>query len=478
MRISKKKMWLWATIIVVVAIILITVFSFGNGKYETISAEKKDLVKVVEISGKVVPAEEVNLSFVASGKVIEILKDVGDQVKVGDVIARIDSSDVRNEILEAQANLQSEQAQLSKISGDTNSSQVNLARDSLIQTLNKAYVNADSIVRNTVDTFFEDADTINAEFILSLGLGKKVVNDGREVAEKVLDDWVIRNSAITTQNLSNDDISYVLSQIKKIDSFVATISSYSSDFAPEGSVTQTQIDSYVTSLATARTTLSSLNIEINTSLDNLSGLESDIPIQNAKIINSQATVSKLQAKASDYVLVAPFNGLITENNLELGKFSGSSDIAFILISDSPLEIETFIPEINIVGVDVGDKVVLRFDALGEDVFVDAVVTHIDPRATVNQGVVTYRTLIDLIEPNNDLRPGMSANIEIIKEIVSGQIVVPNYVVQEENNKKYVEKKVGEKIEKVEISISDKDNRGSVSVKGNISPGDTLIIPKD
>lgn len=472
MKIFNKKSLIYLLVIVLIVAIVFFISSLGKNDFETVEVKGGNLEKIVEISGKVVAAEEVNLSFNASGNVTKVYKDVGDKVKAGDVLAEIDSSEISNEILEAQANLQSAQAELNKISGEGSYSQVQLARETLLETMNKAFVVSDSGVRNSVDTFFNDADTINAEFILSVGSKNKIFNDNRESIERVLDEWYSKKNS-----LDENDVSYVLNNIKKVESFVSLISGASSEFKSETSVSQTQIDSYVSALSTVRSNLASVKLEVNSAFETLNNFKSDIPIQNAKINNTKATVNRLQTKTSDYVLRAPFDGLVTENNLEIGKYTDSTDIAFVLISDSPLEIEVYIPEINIVGVDVSDNVQLTFDAL-EGLVIDAVVTHIDPKETIKDGVVTYRTLIGLISPNDNLRPGMTADAKIEKEVVSGELIIPTYTISDNNEGQFVKIKNGEEIKEVRIEIIDKDNIGNVSVQGDLKVGDKIIIPKE
>ncbi|MFP5078332.1 efflux RND transporter periplasmic adaptor subunit [Rhizobium sp. YIM 134829] len=82
-------------------------------------AEVKEVirpVKVVEIgaasgartltySGSVRPRTEMNLGFRVAGKITERLVDVGDKVKPGDVLARIDPTDLRLAVKTAEADL-------------------------------------------------------------------------------------------------------------------------------------------------------------------------------------------------------------------------------------------------------------------------------------------------------------------------------------------------------------------------------------
>lgn len=85
--------------------------------YETDTVKKVDLVRTVEVTGNIKPAERIGLSFETSGKLAEVKKKIGDTVKAGDVIAQLADDDLmfslqRSEaaVAAANANLRLRQA--------------------------------------------------------------------------------------------------------------------------------------------------------------------------------------------------------------------------------------------------------------------------------------------------------------------------------------------------------------------------------
>jgi multidrug efflux pump subunit AcrA (membrane-fusion protein) len=59
--------------------------------------------KTVSASAEVVPAQSINLSFLQSGEIIEILVETGDMVEPGQVLARIDDRPLAAAIVQAEA---------------------------------------------------------------------------------------------------------------------------------------------------------------------------------------------------------------------------------------------------------------------------------------------------------------------------------------------------------------------------------------
>lgn len=478
MKMSKRKV---LSIILVVLVVTATFLLFGflnKDNYETVSVEQGDLVKAVEISGKVVPAQEVDLSFGARGTIQRIYVDVGDMVSAGDTIAVLDFGEIDNEIREAQANLESANSTLNSLVGREELTEINFKKDALIKTLNKAYTNTEVIVRNQIDTFFENPNNRFPKFSQTLGgyFSRQEIQDSRYEIGLLLANWKDEIQSSSISNVSFENGYQAVRYLEKVENFLSLISDKAYDFSPVGDVIQSQIDAYLSLVATGRTTISSLKVEINTALNDLRSVEADVPVQNASINNFQATVDRLQSKKDNYIISAPFSGVITASDFEIGKVAEAGQTIVSMISNLPLEIEVFIPEINIVGVDVGDTAKLQFDALG-DVVADAVIVRVDPKSTVKDGVITYKTLIDLINPNEALKPGMSVDTIIEKEVVADQIIIPSYVVKTENEQKYVEVLEGDSIKKINIEIIDSDNKGKISVRGDLNKGDQIIIPK-
>jgi multidrug efflux pump subunit AcrA (membrane-fusion protein) len=60
-----------------------------DGSLQTAVARTGDISIIVNGAGEVVPASDIDLAFDQSGTIIEVLVKVGDQVKTGDVLVRL-----------------------------------------------------------------------------------------------------------------------------------------------------------------------------------------------------------------------------------------------------------------------------------------------------------------------------------------------------------------------------------------------------
>src|SRR5688572_18227596 len=80
----------------------------------TVTVERKAGEDSVSLTGQVRAQNEVSLAFRIDGRMFERLVNIGDQVKPGQVVARLDPQNEQNTLRSAQANLSAAQAQLTQ----------------------------------------------------------------------------------------------------------------------------------------------------------------------------------------------------------------------------------------------------------------------------------------------------------------------------------------------------------------------------
>jgi len=91
-----KKKIIWIFIFLVVASILFYKITSGGQALtvEIAKVTRGDIVEYIEETGEVMPDRETEIYSTSAGKVIQVLKEAGDTVKAGDLLARIDNTDL------------------------------------------------------------------------------------------------------------------------------------------------------------------------------------------------------------------------------------------------------------------------------------------------------------------------------------------------------------------------------------------------
>lgn len=94
--------------------------------WETVKAGQA--IHVSELSGTLKPLEEVLVSFEVGGRVVELSKSEGENVKAGDVLARVDAQDYSLQVASSSAVVQQTAANLNKVNNGAREQEVSQAR--------------------------------------------------------------------------------------------------------------------------------------------------------------------------------------------------------------------------------------------------------------------------------------------------------------------------------------------------------------
>lgn len=108
-------------VIFISLLVIISVFLAGNKsndsgqiapKYKEIKVERGTFEVVVSANGVVIPINRIEIKSKASGEIVELPVEVGDFIRKGDLIARLDQKDERAAVAQAQADLDIAEAEL------------------------------------------------------------------------------------------------------------------------------------------------------------------------------------------------------------------------------------------------------------------------------------------------------------------------------------------------------------------------------
>lgn len=177
--------------------------------------------------------------------------------------------------------------------------------------------------------------------------------------------------------------------------------------------------------------VSSLEEELKTERDNLdrtrqlveTGAIPGEQLDFAKTSYEKVSASLIRAKESesDYILKAPWDGVISHINVREGEFVAPRTVLMEMYDPSSLLIRASIPEKPAFEVYSGIKAEVRLDAYPGNALqgrVERVYPYLDPR-------LRTRTIeITLIKPV-DLLPGMFARLKLFIETAENAIVIPS-----------------------------------------------------
>jgi HlyD family secretion protein len=157
----------------------------------------------------------------------------------------------------------------------------------------------------------------------------------------------------------------------------------------------------------------------------------------AKVGLQQAEASLSQQKAAldqsnvdlSYAIIrSPIDGTVITRKVNVGQTVISSmnpPVLFQVASDlTKMQVKCAVDEADIGRVKEGQKVRFSVDAFQGEVF-NGDILQVRNSPTTTQNVVTYEVIINASNPENKLRPGMTATVSIITGEARGVIKIPN-----------------------------------------------------
>ena len=154
---------------------------------------------------------------------------------------------------------------------------------------------------------------------------------------------------------------------------------------------------------------------------NLSQAEANVKMR-------QANVERAKVDLSRTTIYAPIDGMILTRKIEVGQTvaaSLNSPTLFIIANDlAKMRIEAAVSEADVGNVTEGQTVNFTVDAFPARKF-QGKVKQVRFAANTNQNVVSYTTIVEVDNSDLKLRPGMTANANIIIAEKKGVLRIPN-----------------------------------------------------
>jgi HlyD family secretion protein len=147
----------------------------------------------------------------------------------------------------------------------------------------------------------------------------------------------------------------------------------------------------------------------------------------AQLSQAEAALTQSTVNLSHAVIASPTDGIVLSRDVEVGQTVSAGMQAptlFVIARDlTRLELQARVDESDVGSVKPGARVVFTVDAYPRKQFTGTVrLVRLQP-VTV-QNVVTYTTIIDVPNPNGELRPGMTSTVSIETARANDTLRVP------------------------------------------------------
>ncbi len=204
----------------------------------------------------------------------------------------------------------------------------------------------------------------------------------------------------------------------------------------------------------------------------------DLASYEAEVERTRATYASAAARLDKAHIRSPIVGSITDVRVKVGEqVTGSQVVVVVQTTQEQFEIAADVSESDIAKLDLGNDVIMTFDAFGSGVELEGYVGEIDPAEKLIEGVVYYRVTVYLQNAREALalRPGLTTDITIETEVRQGAITLPQRAVHEDQEGAYVMILVDGAPQRRSVTLGLRGDLGRVEILSGVIEGDEIII---
>ncbi len=426
--------------------------------YETYTVQQGDIYASVTSTGVIEPAEEVKLTFKGTGKVDEILVDVGDKVEKGQILAHLEDDELQLQLKQAQTNLKLAKANLAKAKVPADKTEIAAARAQL-------------------ESARAQADAARAAY--------RDLLKGPSAAERKTAEAQLKRAEVTLKHaqeaynqIANQPNAGMMPQAQQLEQ--ATIDYETAKANLEVTLappTAGQKAQALAQIAAADAAVSQAEASLERLLKGIS--PEDLAVLETQVEQAEIGVESAELALRNTQLISPIDGVVGIINIHPNEMPNPALPAMVVADPEGFHIKLNVDELDIGQVEVGQTALITVDALN-DAKLTGVVTRIAPVANSTpvggSSIVTYEVIINLDPTDLPLRSGMTATVAIITDKAENVIVIPNRVMHLDDTTKqpYVEKLVDGVPTRVDIVLGLRNEQYSEVVEG-LQTGDVLVI---
>lgn len=212
--------------------------------------------------------------------------------------------------------------------------------------------------------------------------------------------------------------------------------------------------------------------------DKIDTVENKVTQAENNLTATQADYNNTLTEAGKRRVIAAIDGTVNAVNIKNGDdlsrlSSSSTSQAPIIIGDmGTMKAQVQVNEIDIIGVSIGQKVMLKFEAL-DNFQASGEVEKMDSLGTISSGVVTYNVTIGFDSLDNRIKPEMSVSASIITDVKQNVLIIPSSAVKNDGSGDYVEVLSGNTPEKKSVQVGLSNSTDTEIVSG-LSEGDKVV----
>lgn len=470
----KRKYWIITGIVVLIIVILLVNGSSKND-YQSYTVVTGDVSNELLLAGIIDAENRVDLGFANSGRVSRSNFVAGERVRKGQIIAEISQSSLQSDLIQARANniVTRVETENELASAEGNYETQLREQESIVEGLYQQYLSGD-LQAYSVDN--KDRDEVAP--VIS---GSYLSDEEGEYTIETYNSGTSSGYSFRLSGLEGGTYSAEVNQSGKLGERGLYIrfdedSNYGNStwVVP---IPNTRSSTYIarkTAYENAVAKKDSIIKSAENNLNKFTNEEENISRNEALRKQSEARVQAIYAQLGDGRIVAPFDGIIAQNDLIVGEMVNAYTTEVVLFGSEKKELVLNVPEIYINKVERGDTVAVTLDAYPEIEF-SGTVSFIDVIDTEVNGVPVYQTTITLDNPDERIRVGMNAKARILSEKKENVVTIPqHYITIGDDGSSVVKVQNEEGIQERTVTTGLQGNDGLTEIIQGLSVGEVVV----
>ncbi len=414
----------------------------GSQTYATAAVERRDLTASITGSGALEAADSYSVTTLLEDAILTADFQEGDQVKKGDVLYTIDSSDAASSLEQAEISFNQTQRSYNNtvksmedltvtagVSGRVYGIDVE-AGDEVKAGQTLATVRNSDTMELTVPFLSDDAAgfrtgqpaevTMDSTFETLHGTVSKIAGNDSVLTGGM----IVREVTIDVENPGG--LSAANTASASVDGVVSA-GAGAFAYKDEAAVTA-KVSGDVASILVSEGDW----VEKNQAVIRLTSDEMDDSLAGASdsLRNAEISLESRYEQLEDYTITSPIDGTVIDKNYNAGETTESNKVLCTIYDLSYLTMTLSVDELDISDIAVGQKVSVSADA-AEGRTYEGVVTKVSVAGSSSGGVTTYPVTIR-IDETEGLMPGMNADATIVLDSAKDALVIPAAALQRGN----------------------------------------------
>jgi RND family efflux transporter MFP subunit len=416
----------------------------------------KTLGATLTLNGPVKTLGEVDLGSKLAGRIVMVSVQEGSRVRAGQVIARVDSASIMEQINQAQAQV------ASALSAKQQASiQAQISPQQSMAAIRQAEA-ALASARASLDLVKAGART------QEVARSREQVNSTKSAMDKAKADLDRARRLFAGDAISRADVEAAqLAYDSALANYRSALESY--DLIVEGARPQ-EIRQAEENVRQAEEQLRLARA--NSVTDDIR--RQQVQQADAQLRQAQAQLRMARQQLADTSIVSPIDGYVTGTPAKIGQVVAPGSPVATIVSLDGVYFEGQVPETEIANVQIGQTASVSLEAVPNRTFSGTIVA-IDPKAESLGRLFAARIAIN--NPGSIVKPGMFGKAILNLRNVPGAVTVPVDAVRKIGEKSYVFVKEGDLAKRVEVKVGLQD-AGSVQVTGISPNADVIVRGKD